>query len=146
SLPRRADYGSGAYWRSIRLFADPARAWGELADDFHHFSISLHHDGGRILSVEGDGIRLPWTTCWSARAPLEDLVGAPLGVSLRETWSHSDPRRQCTHWFDLACLAWMQATRFCATGQATPSIKPISTRYRNCQRPYVILQVDRTHC
>ena len=116
SLPKRADYGSGSYWRSIQLFADEARAWGELEDDFHHFSICLHHDGRQILSVEGDGIRVPWTACPSAKAPLDDLVGATLGLSLRETWSRSDPRRQCTHWFDLACLAWMQASRFFAKG------------------------------
>ena len=102
----------------IQLFADEGGAWGELIDDFHHFSIRLHHDDGHILSVEGDGIRVPWSTCPSAKAPLDDLIGAPLGLSLRETWRRSDPRRQCTHWFDLACLAWMQASRFCATGNA----------------------------
>ncbi len=113
----RPGYGAGSYWRSIQLFADEAGAWGELIDDFHHFTVCLQHNGKRILSVGGEGIRVPWTTCPSAKAPLDDLVGAPLGASLPEAWKRSDPRQQCTHWFDLACLAWVQATRFCSTGQ-----------------------------
>lgn len=100
----------GAYRRRIELVTtSPGRVEGELEDDFHHFRVSIAHDGGVVTAVDGDAPRHPWSTCPEALGPLRDLVGAPVTREAAAIAAHADARRTCTHWFDLAGLAIAQA-------------------------------------
>ena len=118
-VPRREGYGSGSYRRRIVVDAQPGRARGELADDFHHFAVTIEHDGRSVTAIDGEGIRVPWTTCRGAAEPLERVVGAPIRRSLAQVARYTDPRAQCTHWYDVACLAVAHAARRQAGGAAT---------------------------
>ena len=73
--------------------------------------MSLRHDGARVVAVEGEGHRYPWTTCPSAVEPLRALVGAPLTTKLSALGEHGVARRNCTHLFDLSGLAIAHAAR-----------------------------------
>lgn len=110
-LPLLPGYGEGVYRRRIRLEARPGRVLGELQDDFHHFAVVLHHDGRRVGEVRGGGLRVPWTACNGAVPVVGSLRGLAVGASGRAAAAHSDPRRHCTHLFDLAALAAAHAGR-----------------------------------
>jgi hypothetical protein len=116
ALPTRDDFGRGCYRRAIVLEADGREVRGELADDFHHFAVRLRHDGERTVEVHGEDVRVPWTTCPGAVAPLRRMEGAPLGASLPALLRHTDARAQCTHLHDLACLAVAHGARHEAGG------------------------------
>ncbi len=88
---------------------------GELEDDPHHFRVRLWHDGRAVVRVEGEGVRIPWTTCGEATGPLRSLVGMDLSPSSTAVAAAGDPRANCTHMFDLAGLAVAHA----ASGRAT---------------------------
>lgn len=111
-IPRRADYGSGIYRRRISLFTGTRSAFGELEDDFHHFRASLRHDGEHVVEMQGEGVRIPWTTCGGSVEPLAALEGKPLSARLHEVMRYVDPRQQCTHLHDAAMLALTNVTRF----------------------------------
>jgi hypothetical protein len=111
SVPARPGYGSGIYRRRIVLESSDGEVRGELADDFHHFAVRVIHDGERAIRVDGDDVRVPWTTCPGAIVPLRRMEGAPLSDSILEVFGHTRPREQCTHLHDLACLALTHAAR-----------------------------------
>jgi len=104
-LPRRKNYGSGVFRRRIALQRTAEGAAAELEDDFHHFGVSVRIDGRRVAAVSAAAARYPWTTCPAAGAALAELVGSDLSPSFAEIATRSDPALQCTHQFDLACLA-----------------------------------------
>ncbi len=111
-LPQREKYGEGCYRRCIVLDAAVGSVRGELADDFHHFAVSLRHDGRTAGRLEGEAVRVPWTTCPGALEPLRRMEGAPITRTLADLTAHTRARAQCTHLHDLACLAIAQAARF----------------------------------
>jgi hypothetical protein len=111
TVPERAGYGAGCYRRAIRLEAGEGEVRGELADDFHHFAVTLRHDGSKVTDVAGEGIRVPWTTCTGAVPVLSRLAGADLASPLTDILRYTPARAQCTHLHDLACLAVTQAAR-----------------------------------
>ncbi len=119
TIPARADYGGGCYRRAIALEAAPGEVRGELADDFHHFAVRITHGEGLVRSVGGEPIRVPWTTCPSALVPLRRLEGAAISLPLRELTRLTPAREQCTHWYDLACLAIAHAARVERGGEET---------------------------
>jgi hypothetical protein len=119
AVPLRSDYGEGSYRRCIVLDAAPGRAYGELADDFHHFAATTWHDGVRVTAVRGEAIRVPWTTCPGAVEPLTRLVGVRIALAPGDVARHTDARAQCTHLYDAACLAVRHADRFARGGAAT---------------------------
>jgi len=104
-VPRRPDYGRGVYRRLIDLRSREGSVEAWLEDDFHHLGLVLHHDGERVVSIEGEALRIPWTTCPGAVGALGQLAGLRLTRSHRDVAAHADPRLQCTHLFDLACTA-----------------------------------------
>ena len=116
ALPARADYGTGCYRRRIVLAAGKGEVRGELGDDFHHFGVRLVHDGREVTQLEGEDVRVPWTTCPGAVEPLRRMRGAPLTRSVLEAFRYTAPREQCTHLHDLACLAVVHAARVVAGG------------------------------
>jgi Protein of unknown function (DUF2889) len=115
STTDRPDPQADAYRRAVRLVAHPADDDGlqtvvaDLDDDFHRFRVTLRHDGRRVVSVEGEGIRFPWSTCPDAAVPLRALEGAPLSVRATAAADHANPKATCTHMFDLAALAMAHA-------------------------------------
>ena len=100
----------GVYRRRIELVTtSPSVVEGELEDSFHHFRVSIAHEGGAVTAVDGEAVRHPWSTCPDALTPLEELVGAPVTADATAHGAHADARTTCTHWFDLAGLAMAQA-------------------------------------
>jgi hypothetical protein len=96
------------FWRQIKLEASNGVCTGEVADNVHHFRVTVTHADGVITKVDGEGIRVPWTTCPFAIEQLQTIVGAPLNVEGRlcvEQTAH------CTHLLDLARLAVAHALR-----------------------------------
>ena len=67
------------YRRRIRLLRiDSVTVWGGLEDDFHHFEVTLTHDGHQVTQIEMEALRWPWATCPDAGANLALLVGMEL--------------------------------------------------------------------
>lgn len=88
--------------RRILLQPEPGAVRAELEDDFHHFIVTLIHDGERIVRVTTAAPRHPWTSCPAAG----DLLAARLaGVELGEADGFDSPFSHCTHMLDLALLA-----------------------------------------
>ena len=110
-IPLRPGYGEGAYRRSIRLEARDDLVEAELADDFHRFAVRVRHDGARVLEIEARDVRVPWTSCPGAVAPIRALEGEPLTRELHAIVRASDPATQCTHILDLASVAIAHAAR-----------------------------------
>lgn len=102
----------GNYRRRIRLVnLDDRTTVAGLEDDFHHFIVTLHHDGTTVVRFGTEATRWPWTTCPDAGARLAELVGMPLSPRCLAVGDVTNPRLQCTHQFDLAGLAVAHATR-----------------------------------
>jgi hypothetical protein len=103
---------TGAFRRRIRVVVEtPEVVAGGLEDDFHYFQVRLRHDGERVVDVEAESRRWPWSTCPSAAEPLRALAGMPLSPRCMAVGDWSDPRQNCTHMFDLAGLAAAHAWR-----------------------------------
>jgi hypothetical protein len=83
--------------------------FGALEDTAHHIRVTLRFEDGRVRSVIGEAVRLPWTTCPAAASKLASLAGTELTTSLRRLRSLVDTANHCTHFFDLAQLALSQA-------------------------------------
>jgi hypothetical protein len=100
------------YRRLIRLVRrDAGTVWGGLEDDFHHFEVTLHHDGERVVDVSLASLRWPWATCPGAGDNLVRLAGMDLSDRCTAVARVTDPRQQCTHQFDLAGLCVAHAAR-----------------------------------
>lgn len=107
-----APYREGWYRRRIRLVATEASVVeAALEDDFHHFEVTLHHDGSRVIDVEARARRWPWSTCPGAAEPLRALEGMGLSPRCLAVGERANPRANCTHMFDLAGLAVAHAAR-----------------------------------
>lgn len=88
--------------RRILLQPEPGEVRAEVEDDFHHFVVTLFHNGERIMRVATAAPRHPWTTCPAAGG----LLAARLaGVALDEAAGFDSPFSHCTHMLDLALLA-----------------------------------------
>ena len=88
----------------------------ELEDDFHHFVVTLRHDGERSsgrrasrTAGRGRRARTPPSRC---RA----LAGMPLSRRFTAAGAWTDPKQNCTHQFDAACHAITHAARGGAVG------------------------------
>jgi hypothetical protein len=83
----------------------------DLEDDFHHFVVTLRHDGRAVVSVDAESIRWPWSTCPGAAIPLRALAGAPLTTRWTHAARWTSPALNCTHQFDAAAHAITHAAR-----------------------------------
>jgi hypothetical protein len=88
---------------------DEHTAIGWLEDDFHHFGITLHHDGGIITDVRAAAPRFPYSTCPAAGLALRGMIGHPLAARSTDVGLMIPMRQQCTHMFDLAGLTMAHA-------------------------------------
>jgi Protein of unknown function (DUF2889) len=84
---------------------EPGVVLGALEDTAHHIRVVLKYGGGRVRSVTGEAVRLPWTTCPGAAAGLATLAGNEVTSSLRQLRRSFDATNHCTHFFDLSQLA-----------------------------------------
>jgi hypothetical protein len=75
----------------------------ELEDVQHGFRLQLDHDGRSICAIEGQPLRIPYTTCPQAAIQLTQLIGAALNADAVR--SQSAPRDNCTHLYDMMLLA-----------------------------------------
>lgn len=96
---------TGRFRRAIRLDAAAGIVRGEVEDDFHHFVVTVRHDGDRVTAVTGSAVRYPWSRCPGAAGALEAVVGLPISTDPTAIYRHLDPLGQCTHMFELAGLA-----------------------------------------
>lgn len=95
----------GTFRRQIDLKAwDKYTVVGWLEDEFHHFGVTLIHDGTHILDLRIAAPRHPWTTCPGAERPLRALIGQPLVNRCAAVIAMVDMQRNCTHLLDLASL------------------------------------------
>lgn len=101
----------GAYRRAVRLSAQADRAAAEMADDVHHFAVTLQFDGERVTKVSATGHRTPWTACDGAVLELTRLEGlTPAQIAALSAPARAE---HCLHLFDLALNA---AAHLGATG------------------------------
>ncbi len=106
SPPPTFDLDADAYRRRIRVTStESGVVTSELEDDFHHFVVTLRHDGSRVESVECTSVRWPWSTCPGAADNLRKLAGMPLSDRFTTAGGWTDPKQNCTHQFDAACYA-----------------------------------------
>lgn len=100
------DLDADAYRRRLRIRTiAPGVVVSELEDDFHHFVVTLTHNGERVITCENESFRWPWSTCPDAAVPLRALAGMPLSRRFTAAGTWTDPKQNCTHQFDAACLA-----------------------------------------
>jgi len=107
--PRK--YLGGGMNRIIRLAAREGEARAAIEDDFHHFRVVVRHDGGKVTGARSFTARAPYSLCAAADSRLDALVGQPVTSELTVLTRDIDARQQCTHQFDLACLAIAMAAR-----------------------------------
>jgi hypothetical protein len=110
SLPRSPDEPIHGMRRKIELrrwARDTVVVWME--DDFHHFGVTLVHDGGQVRDIRGEMVRYPWSTCPGAAHKLRELIGKPLVSRASDVGRLIEMRVHCTHFFDLAGLAMAHA-------------------------------------
>jgi hypothetical protein len=101
----------GSYRRRVHLRAQDQSVAAALEDDFHHFTLTLNHDGVKVTSIRAEALRHPFTTCPGAVDELQRLMGAPLTPSLIALQKYANAREHCTHLFELAGLAIAHAAR-----------------------------------
>ena len=77
----------------------------DLEDDFHHFVVTVRHDGHAVVDIAAEAERWPWATCPAAADSLRGLIGMPLSARFTATGKYADPHWNCTHQFDAASLA-----------------------------------------
>ncbi|HLS98281.1 MAG TPA: DUF2889 domain-containing protein [Porticoccaceae bacterium] len=94
-----------ALLRRIRLVHRRGEVRGALEDDFHHFRVALRHAEGKVSAIAGKALRHPYNLCPGALGQLRQLIGQPLSGDLTAVAGYSDRLKQCTHLYDLACLA-----------------------------------------
>lgn len=90
---------------------NPGCAVGWVEDDFHHFGVTVEHDGTVVTEVRVHPVRYPWATCAEVAAPLQQLCGKPLVARASDIGTLVDMRLQCTHVFDLTGLVLAQISR-----------------------------------
>ena len=104
--------GADVYRRRILVRATaPDEIVSELEDDFHHFVVTLRHDGHVVVAVEAESIRWPWSTCPGARRSPTLARGAPLTTRWTHAARWTSPALNCTHQFDAAAHAITHAAR-----------------------------------
>ncbi|WP_161563999.1 DUF2889 domain-containing protein [Cupriavidus lacunae] len=106
TMPQRAEYGNGVYVRSLQISTpSPGQVCLAMEDIGHAFQISLTHQDGVVTSVGSAWHRQPLTSCAGAGNALEVMVGSRLSDSLFDIARQTDASQQCTHMFDMFCLA-----------------------------------------
>ena len=102
----RTAYGDGAFVRSLIICSPvPGRVSLAMEDVGHAFQIDFTHEDGKVTSVKAAWNRRPFDGCGGAATALEAMVGCPLSDNLFAIARYTDPKQQCTHMYDMFCLA-----------------------------------------
>jgi len=102
---------TNALYRRVLLQAHAGQCVAAVEDDFHHFIVTVRHDGQVVTDVQAQGLRTPWSLCAQAAELLPQLVGVPLRERTLLQLPSVDSKQQCTHQFDMAVLALSHALR-----------------------------------
>ncbi|WP_322045055.1 hypothetical protein [Paraburkholderia sp. J67] len=107
TMPYRAAYGSGVYVRSLAIRSPaPGRINLAMEDPVHAFEIDFEHRDDRVTAVRGAWVRQPLSSCAGAPGALADaMVGCRLSDNVFDIARHTDAATQCTHMYDMFCLA-----------------------------------------
>ena len=82
----------GSYRRRIRTVTlEPGVVWGGLEDDFHHFEVTIRHDGATVTDLDMEAWRWPWATCPTPAGPLRSLIGMELSERCTAVAEVMDP-------------------------------------------------------
>ncbi|MGE0741176.1 MAG: hypothetical protein AB7O98_07520 [Hyphomonadaceae bacterium] len=120
----------GSLNRVVRTATRAGQARAVVEDDFHHFRVSLDHDGERITRIDAEPLRFPFSLCAAAGGELGKLIGAPLSRLAADIFRYTEPRLQCTHQFDLAALAMAAAARGHGRSYRVEAPDPVEGRMR----------------
>ncbi|GGC27590.1 hypothetical protein GCM10011371_13960 [Novosphingobium marinum] len=90
---------------------EPDVTVGWLEDNYHHFGVTLRHEGGVVRAVSSRAVRFPWTTCGGATEVLHAVTGQPLLQRAQDLSRRLGVHDHCTHLFELAALAMSHAAR-----------------------------------
>lgn len=107
AMPYRAAYGSGVFVRSLCIHsAGSGRVSLAMEDPIHAFQIDFEHRDDRVTAIQGRWVRQPLTSCTGAPDALASaMVGCRLSDNLFDIARHADAASQCTHMYDMFCLA-----------------------------------------
>lgn len=94
--------------RRFVLSPEPFSVRGDVEDDYHCMSVTLHHDGKIVTAVEPVLTRAPWNTCPGAVSQLHKTF---VGVALDAFAARGLKTANCTHLYDLALLAAAHARK-----------------------------------
>lgn len=98
--------------RRIEIATQATPGGGEaravLEDDYHHFRLTVRHDGAAVTQAWSTSLRHPYSACPLAG---DQLAGMPLTPASGEVHRWTDASQQCTHMLDLAGLAIAAAAR-----------------------------------
>ena len=111
AFPPNPRFGTGATHRRIELVNESTRTSARLMDPFHEMECQVIHDGEHVTNVTGIMHRYPTTLCPGAMSVVTSLVGASIHGPIERHYAPGVLARNCTHLFDLACLAVVHAAR-----------------------------------
>ena len=100
SMPTRTGGGSAC------VTVAPGVVVSELEDDFHHFVVTLRHDGEqrRVVRERVAPVAVV-DVSRRGRCRCAQLAGMPLSRRFTAAGQWTDPKQNCTHQFDTACHA-----------------------------------------
>jgi len=101
----------GCLRRRIVMQANEHNAVAGLEDDFHHFVVTIQHDGNAVTDVTAEAPRTPWTICADAAKVLKQFIGLKISTNPDMDPQVLDYHQHCTHQYDLTGLAIAQAAR-----------------------------------
>ena len=105
-MPERRDYGTGAFVRSLAISSPQSgRVSLAMEDAVHAFSIDFEHQRGVVRHVDARWERHPMSSCGGSSAALRGMEGCALSSDLFDITRHTDASQQCTHMYDMLCLA-----------------------------------------
>ena len=130
--PRRRSRAPRTGAASGSCASTPRTVWGGLEDDFHHFEVTLTHDGHAVTGIAMEARRWPWATCPDAGPTSRSSSGMELSDRCTAVAAVSDPHWQCTHQFDLAGLCVAHAAR---GTERVASTRSRSTRVTTASAP-----------
>ena len=103
-------HGSNVFVRSLAIVSPwPGRISLAMEDTAHAFQVSFSFEHGRITGVQAAWERHPLSSCSGAAIALRQTIGLRLADSLFDVTRQADRRLQCTHMYDMLCLAVLHA-------------------------------------
>lgn len=109
--PANPNYGSGVFRRRISLIRQFNEVSVDLEDCNHAFRLWIKHDGSTVVEVKALALRFPISTCPGATQGLNRFSGAPMTAGQDVLREIGQPRKQCTHLYDMFCLGVAHAQR-----------------------------------